>query len=113
MSNKVPNRKRKHQLLIRLNDAEYKILKSQLSKTGMSQREYLINLIINKPIFEIHDLDVVENQIRKIGININQIAKKANCNDYVAASDLNLLKEEQIKIWQSLKLLKVVPHSKK
>lgn len=107
----MPNRKRKHQVILRLDDCEYKKFKDNLNKTGMKQREYIFNLVTQQPIFHIHALDEVEEQIRKIGVNINQIAKRANCNDEVLQDDLKLIMKEQIKIWQLLKQLKVVPQS--
>lgn len=102
------NRKRKHQISIRLNDNEYEIFKTRLNETSLSQRKYIFNLIVNTPIFCIHELDIVEEQIRKIGVNINQIAKKVNTNSQATENELIAVKKEQIKIWQLLKQLKVV-----
>ena len=84
-------------MILRLDDCEYKKFKDNLNKTGMKQREYIFNLVTQQPIFQIHELDEVEEQIRKIGVNINQIAKRANCSDEVLQDDLKLIMKEQIK----------------
>ena len=102
-------RKRNHQVIIRLNDIEHSFFKSNLEKTGLTQREYILDLILQKPIFGIHELDGVEEQIRRIGVNINQISRKVNVDSNVLKKDLEIIQEEQLKIWRLLKQLRVVP----
>lgn len=106
-----PNRKRNHQVILRFNDAEYKKFKSRLDKTGMTQRGYVFNLVMQRPVLNISNLDGIEEQIRKIGVNINQVAKKVNISDNVLENDLKQILKEQVKIWQLLRQLKVEPLS--
>ena len=70
-----------------LNEQENKILKENAKKVGLSESSYIRNIIMGfKPkeqptevIFEFL------NQLKGIGINFNQIARKANILDYVDA----------------------------
>ena len=106
-----PNRKRNHQVILRFSDTEYKKFKSRLDKTGMTQSGYVFNLVMQRPILNVSQLNGIEEQIRKIGVNINQVAKKVNISDNVLENDLKQILKEQVKIWQLLRQLKVEPLS--
>lgn len=78
-------RKRNIGKFIRLNEEENRILKENAAKVGKTESGYIRNLILGyKPkeqpteiIFE------MMNQIRAIGTNLNQIARKANTLDMI------------------------------
>lgn len=96
---------------IRLNEEEYKYLNSKyLILPFTSFSAFLRHLIFSKHI-EIKytpsddnlamaisarnkQLQNLNNQISKIGININQIAKKVNSQQYVMREDMNQLLEK-------------------
>ena len=77
----------------------------------MTQSGYVFNLVMQRPVLNISNLDRIEEQIRKIGVNINQVAKKVNISDNVLENDLKQILKEQVKIWQLLRQLKVEPLS--
>ena len=77
----------------------------------MTQSGYVFNLVMQRPVLNISNLDGIEEQIRKIGVNINQVAKKVNISDNVLENDLKQILKEQVKIWQLLRQLKVEPLS--
>lgn len=105
----MKKRKRNRQIVIRLSEDEYEILKEKVKKSGKTQQEFLIRLIKNKKIINTFFLERLVFEFRKIGININQLTKFLNENNKV--SDENLTKEflefkkEFEKIWQLLKQL--------
>lgn len=76
------------QIRFRINEIERIFLEKQMEKTGnkslTSEIKYrLINTIYKNKYFlpiELENLNNLNNQIKKIGVNINQILKKINLN---------------------------------
>lgn len=68
-----------------LNEIELKTLKQNAKKTGMNQSAYIRNLIMGYKPKEQPSADMYEviNQLKFIGINLNQIARKANVLDII------------------------------
>ena len=80
-------RKRDIEQTVWLNYDEKKRLKENAKKVGLSQSSYIRNLINNhKPKEQPTEL-IFEflNQLKGIGINLNQIARKANALDLIDA----------------------------
>lgn len=107
MSTTEQNRKRKRILLIRLDDKEYNTVIAKIAQTGLSRREFIYRAIIGVEIRKLHDIDGVEEEIRRIGVNINQIARKVNSLSAVEYWELKKLTEEVRKVWLLLKRLEV------
>ena len=110
MSTTEPNRKRKRILLIRLNDKEYNAAIAKIAQTGLSKREFIYRAIIGAEIRKLHDIDGIEEEIRKIGVNINLIARKVNTLNLVEEWELKRLTEEVRKVWLLLRQLEVGHH---
>lgn len=77
---KAQGRKRQHKVEVRLNDIEYEKLKNDIVKMNTTISDYLRKLIIGvrvkaKPGYEFYE---VMKQMTKMGVNLNQIARKAN-----------------------------------
>lgn len=73
-------RKRNIRIQIRLNDIEYAKLQDDISKSNITISDYIRKLILEerikeKPGYEFYE---VMKQLSKIGVNLNQIAHKAN-----------------------------------
>ena len=70
-----------------LNESELKTLKENAKKTGLNESAYIRNLIMGYKPKEQPTKNMFEilNQLRLIGINLNQIARKANSLDLVDA----------------------------
>ena len=83
-------REREHQIKFYVNDDELKILNKKIEKSKMKKSEYLRNCSLEKEIIIISSLDEVVYELKKLGININQIAK--------------MLKELS-KVWQLLNVI--------
>ena len=81
----APNRNRNHVLYIRLNDKEYAFFENQREKTGLNKTDFLIQLIQNREIkvFNIQpELQEIIHELKKQGVNLNQIARSLNQNPY-------------------------------
>ena len=81
----APNRNRNHILCIRLNNKEYASFETQRKKTGLNKTDFLIRLIQSREIkvFNIQpELQEIVHELKKQGVNLNQIARSLNQNPY-------------------------------
>ena len=80
MNKNDANRKRKHFVSLRLDDREYNKLKEWSAATNRTMSDYLRELLEdNQPIeFPPIEYQEVLRELRKIGINLNQLASKAH-----------------------------------
>ena len=78
-------RKRKHRITIRLNDDEYRDLCEWSTACRMSMNDYLRELIQGfQPVaFPPLEYKEVIDELRRIGVNMNQIASKAHSLGFV------------------------------
>ena len=65
---------------------------------------YLRDCALGKKIIVISGVDDVANELRKIGNNLNQIAREVN-SGYCYEVDLRETREEVARLWQSLNSL--------
>lgn len=83
---------------VRINESEYLALKKIASNEFLNVNRY-IKFLISQKIYndnnptnsQINEIDSLRKDLLKIGVNINNIAKKINGNDYVSKDLLNLL----------------------
>ena len=100
------NRSRSPQILFRVSDEEYKIIRRKIIMSRMRNREAFIRrmmiegVIINVDTVPLEDIFY---EMHKIGTNINQIAKVANTNGTISQDELTELKERVNEIWHILK----------
>jgi hypothetical protein len=97
------NRKRHHQLLIRLNDEELARVKQRIAASGMSQQAYLLRAILNKPIVNTDGVIQILPQLKGIGNNLNQLTRLAHTGYPVPAGEVAAMGKELEKLWQSLR----------
>ena len=78
-------RERNVEFHIRLSDMEYDKLEEMSLKSKMTKSDVIRNLIIEKEIKEKPGIEFYEvmKELSKIGVNLNQIAKKANKNNLI------------------------------
>ena len=66
--------------------------------------KYLRDCALDKKIIVINGADTIAEELRRIGININQISRAVNFG-YISAVDLTETREELKAIWRSLNSL--------
>ncbi len=78
-------RKRNIRIQIRLNDIEYAKLQDDITKSNITISDYIRKLILKEKIKEKPDYKFYEvmKQLSKIGVNLNQIAHKANATNEI------------------------------
>ena len=72
--------KRNHEIKIRFNDDEFKILNNKLERTSLSRKAFSRACILGKEIKVPPDLEYykLKNEFNHIGNNLNQIARALN-----------------------------------
>lgn len=99
-------RKRGKQVAFRMTDEEFEILMKKIEKSGMSQQQYMIRCALDKPIANTDGLREVIPEIKRIGINMNQIAKTLNQGEKDKAREMIFeIGQEMKEPWQLLKQL--------
>jgi len=80
MGNKKPNRKRKYPCQFYVDEEELAFIKYKMTKAGIkNQSEYLRQMAVYGKVvnLDFSDLRPIYNEINKIGVNLNQIARIA------------------------------------
>lgn len=96
---KVANRKRSKQLKIYLSDEEHQTFIEQVEKLKLSQTDFFIKCITKKKIIVVDGLKETLTELKKIGVNINQISKNLNSGIFQNADkELKAVKEEFVKV---------------
>ena len=99
------NRTRPKQIVIRMSEEEYQTIKKKVEKSGMKQQEYLIKAITGKTILNTDGLKELAPEIKRIGVNLNQIAKTCNQGNQATFDEIKQIGEELNEVWQLLRQL--------
>ena len=100
--------KRQHSVskLLRMTPQEAKLLEDKAKQADMTESQYLRLMISQKPndYPEVRQLlrDLI-NEVNRIGVNINQIAKKVNTTGDLYPEEMEELKRMVNEIWHILK----------
>ena len=82
------NRTRNRAVTVRMSDSEYDSLRDKVRESGLSQQSYIISAVLDSSVITSDTIDVlknisrtfagVEQQLRGLGTNVNQMAHIAN-----------------------------------
>ena len=115
------NRARDRAVTVRMSDSEYDKLKNRVRESGLSQQSYIINAALDSSVTSSDTINVlkcisrtfagVEQQLRGLGTNINQMAHIANGTGMIpSARELEHIsnqvteyRKECNQIWQSIR----------
>ena len=77
----MPNRKRTHQICLRLTEEEYALFQQKCSDSGLSQTDFLVS-VLNSSTVKVYCIEEalkpLISELRHIGANINQLAYFSN-----------------------------------
>ena len=101
------NRLRKNRIVVRVTDDELRIINKKAEASRLNRTKYIIETLINGYVIvqDLESLRNLTNEINKIGVNINQIAKHINTTNNIYKSDMEEIKakvEEIYKIVESI-----------
>ena len=95
----MANRKRNKQLKIYLSDDEYEKFIEQVNNSKLSQTDFFIKCITKKKIIVIDGLKETLVELKRIGVNINQLSKNLNSGIFQnAENELKEIKQEYFKL---------------
>lgn len=74
----MTSRKRNHPIAFRVTSSERKQINAKIRKSGLSQREYLLNAALGRPIYVVEELKPILSELRSYGRNLNQLTVLAH-----------------------------------
>jgi hypothetical protein len=95
-------RKREKQVIIRMSEEEYQMYEALRNKSGLNKTQYGLKCLLKKDIVVLDGFKELTEQIKKVGININQIAKGVNSGMGISKDKIELIQKELGEVWQSL-----------
>ena len=84
----VNNILKNERMYLRVSEKEKKQITKYAQDAGLSRNEFILKCIRNKKVISIDGMDDVLRQLIKIGVNINQIAGKANSISYISKDEV-------------------------
>ena len=79
------NKTRPNKVTVRLSDSELSELKDRIKLSGFNQQQFLSRAIFNKAMMNKEQLHSLLVELRREGVNLNQIARA--CNTYKVLDD--------------------------
>lgn len=95
-------RKRNKSVLIRMDEKEYEKYLKLVKKSKLSQQNYNLRCILNKDIYVIDGIQELAMQIRKIGVNINQVVHLGNENNEISEKHIESINSRMSEVWSLL-----------
>lgn len=86
-----------------VSEKDYNAINKKIEKSKLSKQDYLTKCALDKEIIVVEDLKNIFIELKRQGVNLNQIAKALNSGEINHVSE-NTFKEFQ-ELWQSLRLL--------
>lgn len=77
--------KRNHEIKVRFNDDEYKVLNEKVNKSGLSREKFIRKLVSGSQFKELPPIDYFRlvNECNALGNNLNQLTKIAHSNGHI------------------------------
>ena len=97
------SRKNTKQIVIRMTEENFERIKKKVAASGLSQQDFLLRAILNKPIINTDGLKEFSAQLKSIGNNLNQLTRLANMGFHIDRRELSAIREELNNLWLSLK----------
>lgn len=97
------NRTRPKQIVIRMSEEELEQIKAKVEQSGKSQQQYIIAALTGKQIINTDGIKELVPELKRVGNNLNQIAKALNSTGYYDYRLITQNQKERNQLWQSLK----------
>ena len=94
---------RTRKMTFRLTQDEYDLIKKKVDESGTSQQQFLLKTALEKEIICVNQFQKLIFELKKIGVNINQITKHCNEIGTVSDADSSEIKGGLDQAWQLLK----------
>lgn len=98
------NRTRPKQITFRVSEEEYQQLQDNISESGKNQQEYILSCVLGKRIVNTDGIKGLLPELKRIGNNLNQIARRCNEGGMLPSEEeVRKHGEELNLVWQLLK----------
>ena len=100
------NKSRPKQIVIRVSEEELAQIKKKVEQSGIKQQDFLLKAILEKPVTNTDGIKEVMPELKRIGNNLNQIAKQCNEENAVSLrtmAETKKIGEELNSVWLLLK----------
>ena len=101
----MANKNRPKVINFRLSETETEILKKKINRSGKNQHEYLAACALQKKITNTDGLKMLLPELKRIGNNLNQIAKVLNATGQCEQQLISENEKELKELWQQLRQL--------
>ena len=91
------------EICVRVTPAEKKELQEKANAAHLSLSRYLVKSASDRKVFQTENIAKLIYEIRKIGINVNQIAHVANGQGFILQSDLVTVKRQMDAVFEITK----------
>lgn len=98
-------RTRPYSWSIRMSAQELQAVQKRVKESGLTQREFAIHAFMKIPIINNYGLHALLPEIRRIGNNLNQLARRCNQGNQPTYKEIAIMRKELSKLWQSLRQL--------
>ena len=99
----MQNRTAKVQIIFRVTEEEAEQIKAKVQESGLSQKDYLMKVALGRKIQNTDGIKAVIPELKRIGNNLNQIAKHMNEGNYPMMQEVKENQKELTELWQQLR----------
>lgn len=99
----MQNRKANVQIIFRVTEEEAEQIKAKVQESGLSQKDYLMKVALGRKIQNTDGIKAVIPELKRIGNNLNQIAKHMNEGNYPMMQEVKENQKELAELWQQLR----------
>ena len=90
--------------IVRVNEEEYQQLQEKVLQSGKNQQEYILSCVLEKQIVNTDGIKELIPELKRIGNNLNQIAKRCNEGGVLPSeAEVREQGEELKQVWQLLR----------
>lgn len=89
--------------MVRVSEEEWEIVNEKVKSSGMNQQQYLLTAILGQSVTNTDGVKELVPELKRIGNNLNQIARASNQGLSATSESLDRINEEMNKIWRLLK----------
>ena len=98
------NKNRPNKITFRLSDSELQELRARIQKSGFNEQQFLIRALFSKKLVEKETLHQLLVELRREGVNLNQIARACNSGNVTFETDrINQSIANLEKLWPFLR----------
>lgn len=99
----MANRTAPVQIKIRLTEEEAQQLKEKIAESGLTQQEYIKRCALGRKIQNTEGAKQLVPELKRIGNNLNQIARHMNEGNYPSLQSVEDNQKELKNLWQQLR----------